>query len=81
MRITSGCFKETEWEVTVATIYRCDRCGKETKSRNDIATIELPRATRMRSHHEWNNDLHTKEICENCCNDINDRLEPLPKQG
>lgn len=65
----------------MALIYRCDRCHKETKQRSDIGTVTLPRPTRMRSHHEWNADEHTKELCENCCNEINDRLEPLPKDG
>jgi hypothetical protein len=48
----------------MATIYRCDRCNKESPSRNEFARVEIPyvnnysetdeQSARIQSIEEWN---------------------------
>lgn len=65
----------------MATIYRCDRCHKESISREDIRTVSLPRMSHNnRDFIRDDNDIH-KELCSACVSDIYEVVKPLPKMG
>ena len=64
----------------MATIYRCDRCHKETNDSSEIAYVTVPHRTMSHSTYTpWTENTKTVEICERCSNLLNDFLEPLPK--
>jgi hypothetical protein len=67
----------------VATIYRCDRCDRESEKRDDIKEVSFPRMDSSRWNFlddaSYDTTQQTKEICKHCCKELHMLLDKLPR--
>lgn len=65
----------------MAKIYRCDRCGKESKYARDVAEITVPKVNyiRYRSGHVFDSDPDNEvciELCPSCVELLHVAMRP-----
>jgi hypothetical protein len=62
----------------MATIYRCDRCSKESPSRKEFARIEIPYVNNYSETDEQDNSI--RDLCVSCIKELHQWISPKARK-